>query len=280
MIDIVITGVFGQLGSALLKETGVRNISATGRDMDTLDIRDGAAVQDFFDEVRPKTVVNCAAYTAVDDCESHEDDAMAINGAAVGVLAHCCDRIGAKLIHVSTDYVFDGSAQTPYRESDPIAPQSAYGRSKLEGEIAAAQHEKNLIVRTAWLYGLGGRNFVEAIRGQINKGVTSLRVVSDQIGTPTFAGDLASAILDLNDIDARGMIHAVNSGVTSWHGFASMIVEILGKKVDVIPVSTSEFPRPAPRPAYSVLDTQRLNTLLGHDQPSWHDALERYLDAT
>ncbi len=280
MNDIVIMGVFGQLGRALLTETGNRNIRANGRDMDTLDIRDRAAVQQFLDEERPRTVINCAAYTAVDDCETHEDEAHAINGAAVDVLAHSCNRIGAKLIHISTDYVFDGNASIPYRETDRVAPQSAYGRSKLEGEIAAAHAERHLIVRTAWLYGHGGRNFVEAIRGQINKGVSSLRVVSDQFGTPTLVDDLACAILDLEAVDAEGMIHAVNSGVTNWHGFASSIVKILGKSINVIPVSTDEFPRPAPRPAYSVLDTTRLNTLIGHDQPSWQDGLRRYLDAT
>ena len=226
----------------------------------------------------PRYLVNCAAYTAVDDCETDEGSATAVNGTAVGHLAAACNAAGAVLVQLSTDYVFDGTGSRPYRESDPVAPTSAYGRSKLTGEHLAATADRHLIVRTAWLYGHGGRNFVEAIRRQIDGGATSLRVVADQVGSPTFCDDLASALLDLIGIGADGIVHAVNSGSTTWHGFADEIVRLLGADVAIEAVTTADYPRPAPRPAFSVLDTERLTTLIGRRLPPWQDALARYLE--
>jgi dTDP-4-dehydrorhamnose reductase len=223
-------------------------------------------------------VVNCAAYTAVDDCEAQPELAMRVNGTAVGHLAAACDRAGARLVQVSTDYVFAGDGERPYREDDPVAPRSAYGRSKLRGEELAARAQQHLIVRTAWLYGHGGRHFVNAIRHQIDDGVRALRVVADQHGSPTFCDDLAEAIVDLVEVGATGVVHAVNAGGTSWHGFAEEIVRLVGAEVEVLPVTTSEYPRPAPRPAYSVLDTSRLERLLQRKMPPWQDGLRRYLD--
>ncbi len=278
MTGLLVTGCHGQLGRALLRLAAGRGLQAAGHDVDTLDITDPVAVTDLVGSLRPAAVVNCAAYTAVDRCEEDEAGAVAVNGDAVGHLAAACRVTDAALVHVSTDYVFDGTADRPYRHDDPVAPASAYGRSKVLGERAAATAPRHLIVRTAWLYGRGGRNFVEAIRRQVDDGAGELRVVADQRGNPTFADDLAEAILDLVDADAEGIVHAVNRGATTWHGFAVEIVRRLGADLPVRPVATTEFPRPAPRPAYSVLDTTRLEGILGRTMPPWQDALARYLE--
>jgi dTDP-4-dehydrorhamnose reductase len=274
----LITGVYGQLGRALEAAAHRRGVEVEGHDLDTLDITDLRAVEAIVAELRPRAVINCAAYTAVDDCESDEHAAAAVNGSGVEHLAAACNVVGARLLQISTDYVFDGQAKRPYTETDPVGPTGAYGRSKLLGEEAARKADRHLIVRTAWLYGRGGRNFVEAIRRQLVDGADSLRVVADQIGSPTFCDDLAEALLDLEQRDAEGVVHAVNAGTTSWHGFAAEIARLLGFEVEVRAVSTSDYPRPAPRPAYSVLDTRRLRALIGHDLPPWQDALARYLE--
>ena len=280
MTDLLVTGSEGQLGRALLAEAAARGISAEGHDLDTMDITDAAAVSEMVRWIRPAALINTAAFTAVDACETHEDEAMAINGTAVGNLAAACDLAGAVLVQISTDYVFSGESHRPYREDDPPAPINAYGRTKLRGEELAARARKHLIVRTAWLYGLGGRSFVEAIRRQIEGGATQLRVVDDQRGSPTFAGDLAAAILDLFDRGARGIVHAVNDGNTTWFGFAREIAAGLGADVELIPVRTVDVPRAAARPRSSILDTERLASLLGRPMPAWPDALARYLEAS
>jgi len=274
---ILITGVHGQLGRAVAAASEDRRLEHEGRDIDTLDICNSHMVDDWVTSARPSTVINCAAFTAVDDCEANEESALAVNATAVGHLAAACDRNGARLVQISTDYVFAGDGKHPYTEDDPVAPASAYGRTKLRGEEQAQKAENHLIVRTAWLYGHGSRNFVEAIRNQINGGAGSLKVVADQNGCPTFCDDLACALLDLIDAGACGTVHAVNAGHTTWHGFAVEIADILHSQVDVLPVTTAEFPRPAARPAYSVLDTSRLESILGRSMPPWSEGLARYL---
>ena len=276
---ILITGSLGQLGRAVAEACADRSIEFDGRDIDTLDISDAETVTNWIETSRPTDVINCAAYTAVDDCETDEQSAMKINGTAAGILAAACNAVGARLVQISTDYVFAGDGERPYTEEDPVAPISAYGRTKLRGEELARTAHQHLIVRTAWLYGHGRKNFVEAIRGQINNGVDTLRVVADQRGSPTFCGDLARAVLDLIQTDADGVVHAVNSGETTWHGFAVAIASLLGAEVEVLRITSEEVRRPAPRPAYSVLDTTRLSGILGRRMPAWEDALARYLEA-
>jgi dTDP-4-dehydrorhamnose reductase len=276
---VLITGVHGQLGRAVARVCADRDIEFEGRDIDTLDIGDAAAVTMWIETSRPSGVINCAAYTAVDDCETDEESALAVNGTAVGHLATACDVVGARLVQISTDYVFSGENDRPYREDDPVAPISAYGRTKLRGEELAMAARRHLVVRTAWLYGHGGRNFVEAIRTQIACGAETLRVVADQRGSPTLCDDLAEAVLDLLSADADGVVHVVNSGETTWHGFAVAIASLLGEDIEVLGVTSDEVPRPAPRPAFSVLDTTRLSGVLGRPMPAWENALERYLEA-
>jgi len=280
MARLLITGEKGQLGRALARECTKRGIDFSGIDLDTLDMTDTGAVESWVQTHRPDALINCAAFTAVDRCEDMEDEARRVNAGAVASLASACARFGVRLCHVSTDYVFDGSASTPYAEDDPTNPQSAYGRTKLLGEQAAATAPDHLILRTAWLYGLGGKNFVEAIIRQVEGGTEKLRVVDDQVGCPTFCGDLAGAILDLlKSPGARGIFHAVDSGHTSWYGFAREILRLHGSSVELEPVGTDEFPRPAPRPAYSVLDIGRLESALGRKMPHWKEGLARYMEA-
>jgi len=277
---VLITGVDGQLGRAVAVACRARGLDFEGRDIDTLDIGDATSVARWVEASRPSDIINCAAYTAVDDCETDEQSALRVNGTAVGHLATACNEIGARLIQISTDYVFAGNGNRPYREDDPVAPISAYGRTKLRGEELATSAHRHLVVRTAWLYGHGGRNFVEAIRGQIDGSAKSLRVVADQRGSPTFCDDLADAVLELVDVGAKGVVHAVNTGETTWHGFAVAIARLMGKDVEVLEVTTKDVPRPAHRPAYSVLDTTRLTAVLGRSMPAWEDALPRYLEAS
>ncbi len=221
----------------------------------------------------PDVIVNCAAYTKVDLAESEEAAANAINGSAVELIAAAANEAGALLVQISTDFVFDGSKREPYEITDPTGPISAYGRSKLLGEIAASHAEKHLIVRTSWLFGVHGHNFVEAIRNQVRKGVESLRVVSDQRGRPTYTPHLARAIIRLASQSAQGVVHYADADECSWYDFACAIAP----GFPIHPVSSDELSRPARRPAYSVLSTERYERLTGVTPDSWREGLREYL---
>jgi dTDP-4-dehydrorhamnose reductase len=277
-VKLLVTGARGQLGRALEVVVPARGHGFLGVDLPEVDIADAAAVARLVRRERPGALVNCAAFTAVDAAEEHEDEALAVNGTAVAGLAAAAEAVGAVLVQISTDYVFDGRSSRPYREDDAPAPLSAYGRSKLAGEVAARGARHHLVVRTAWLFGEGGRNFVEAIRTQVRGGAAALRVVDDQRGSPTYAADLADAIVRLLEGGARGVIHAVNDGVTTWAGLAREIVARIGATVEIVPITAAELARPAPRPANSHLDTGRLTGLLGAPLPPWQDAVRRYLE--
>lgn len=247
-----------------------------------LDVTDSGRVNAVVEEHAPAIIVNCAAYTKVDQAEVEESLANAINGSAVELLAAAANAAGALLVHLSSDFVFDGTSRVPYDVTDATGPLSAYGRSKLLGEFGAAQAEKHLIVRTSWLFGVHGPNFVEAIRNQIRKGTNPLRVVADQRGRPTYTPHLAEAIVRLARLAcdspvARGIVHYADAGECSWFDFAGAIAEESGSDVAVQPVTTAEFPRPAKRPAYSVLSTERYERLTGVAPESWRDGLREYL---
>ncbi|HEY9521946.1 MAG TPA: dTDP-4-dehydrorhamnose reductase [Thermopolyspora sp.] len=248
------TGARGLLGTdlvALLCRLGTEHVVALGRA--ALDVRDTAAVAATVAEHRPDVVVNCAAWTAVDDAETREDEALEINGRAVRGLAEACAEHGARLIQPSTDYVFDGSAHRPYGEDDWAGPIGAYGRTKLAGERAALAYG-HTVVRSAWLYGAHGPNFVRTMM-RLAAGRDTVSVVDDQVGQPTWTIDLAGQLVRLARAGAPpGIYHATSGGETTWCGFAREIFAALGAdQARVRPVSTAEFPRPAPRPAYSVL---------------------------
>jgi len=276
-VRLLVTGSRGQLGRALERAAPLRHHEFYGLDLPELDVTDRAAVLAAVQTVLPEAIVNCAAFTAVDAAESQAETAMAANGAAVGHLAAAANEVGATLVQISTDYVFDGSGGRPYREDDPPCPISSYGRSKLAGEREAGAARAHLIVRTSWLFGERGANFVEAIRRQLDAGNRALKVVDDQHGCPTYAADLADALLRLIEVGARGMLHAANDGATTWWGFACEIVRQLGAPADVEAIRTAATDRPAKRPAFSVLDCSRLAALLGTPLPPWQDALRRYL---
>ena len=274
----LITGATGMLGADLTEELHSRDADVVALSKNELDIADARLVDAAVRDVRPSILVNCAAYTRVDDSESNEHAANAINGSAVEFLAEAANATNALLIQVSTDFVFDGKKRTPYEVNDATGPVSAYGRSKLLGETAATHAREHLILRTAWLFGVNGPNFVEAIRNQIRKGTNPLRVVDDQRGRPTYTRHLARAIIRLAHHEkARGIAHYADGPECTWFDFARAIVEESGAAIEVKPVSTDEYPRPAKRPAYSVLSTERYERLTGVKPESWRDGLREYL---
>ena len=273
----LITGAGGMVGSDLrdaLEERDERFVALTKSDLDITNQRNVAKL---VGDEKPTIIVNCAAYTKVDAAEEDERLANAINGSSVEFLAYAANDAGALLVQISTDFVFDGRKRTPYEVNDTTHPLSAYGRSKLLGEQAATHAERNLIVRTSWLFGVNGPNFVEAIRGQIRKGTDLLRVVDDQRGRPTYTPHLASAIVRLAQLDTRGIVHYADEDECTWFDFAKAIVEESGADVRMKPVSTDEFPRPATRPAYSVLSTERYERVTGVAPESWREGLREYL---
>jgi dTDP-4-dehydrorhamnose reductase len=273
---ILLVGARGQLGHALkpvLSELGTV-VTATRADADLID---SEAVRALVLKTNPRLLINAAAYTAVDNAESDTDRAYLVNAIAPGVMAEEAERCGAAMVHYSTDYVFDGKRNRPYREDDPTNPMSVYGRTKLEGEErVAASASTHWILRTSWLYGPNGSNFVRTML-QLGTERDQLQVVDDQIGCPTSTFWLADATRDLlrfvnkheNPSATAGIYHAVSRGQTSWYGFAQAIFQHAGMEVDVDPVDTSAFPRPAPRPAYSVLDTTKLRQTFGIMPLSW-----------
>lgn len=287
---ILLMGKDGQLGEelqALLPAVGM--VKAVGRE--ELDLTQPDAIRHLIQAAEPNLIINAAAYTAVDKAESEPELAQAINGTAPTIMAAEAQALGATLIHVSTDYVFDGQKNTPYLESDPTSPLGAYGASKLAGEEGIrSQCDRHLILRTAWVYGNGGKgNFVKTML-RLGQEREELRVVVDQVGSPTWTGDLGQAILQFigaleGDRIAQiaGTYHVTNSGAISWYDFATAIFEEaahLGFPLHiqrVIPITTAEYPTPAKRPAYSVLSQQKTAALLGSPQPHWQQGLRQLL---
>ncbi len=270
---IVVAGARGMLGRDLLELFGER---ATGTFRDDLDITSLPSVRRALQRLKPRVVINAIAYTDVDGCETNRDLAFRVNGAGVGNLAEATAELGAKLVQVSSDYVFDGAGEAPLREDAPVNPLSVYGASKLEGEERARLNPDHLIVRTQWLYGLHGRNFVETML-RVGLEREEVSVVNDQTGSPTWTADLARAIAALLERDCHGTYHAANSGCCSWHGFADAIFRESGMKTRVRPITTGELGRPAPRPLFSVLDCSRLEADTGYRPEGWRDALKSYL---
>ncbi len=278
----LVIGAGGMLSTDLCSELHARGEEVVAYTQADLDIVDQPAVDAAVRDTKPAIIVNCAAYTQVDAAEDHEAIANAVNGSAVGFLAVAANSVDALLVQVSTDFVFDGTKRTPWEINDPTNPLSVYGSSKLLGEFAAKHAQKHVIVRTSWLFGVHGPNFVEAIRNQIRKGVSPLRVVDDQRGRPTYTPHLAQAIIRLARLaqdspDARGLFHYADQDGCTWYEFAKAIVEEIGATTEVRPVSTDEFPRPARRPAYSVLSTERYGRITGVQPESWREGLQDYL---
>lgn len=274
-MKVLITGAKGQLGRGL-QASAPAHADIVAHDVDTLDITDRAAVAALFDAEKPELVLNAAAYTAVDKAESDEDAALAVNATAVGILADAARTHGARFVHVSTDFVFDGTAGSPYAPDAPTNPISAYGRTKLGGELLAGVDA--LIVRTAWVYAPTGGNFVRTMLRLMGER-PEVRVVADQIGTPTYAPGLASALWSLSARGVSGTHHYTDAGAASWYDFAVAIQEegleagLLSQAVPVVPIATTDYPTPARRPSYSVLDKSSIFAALGGPTPHWRTNL-------
>ncbi len=287
MKSILITGANGQLGRALntvLKEqldsdTIILNTSRgepTAYCPILLDITNPVAVTNIVQDLKPDIIINCAAHTAVDLCETDEERAYEINALGPKNLAAAANAIDAKLIHVSTDYVFDGERKTPYTEEDQANPQTVYGQTKLEGERLVQNHcEKYFIIRTAWLYG-EGKNFVKTML-QLAENHTEVRVIRDQFGTPTSALELAKAIVFLMNTENYGIYHGTCEGIATWYEFATEVFRLAKKEITVKPITTEEYPTPAKRPKYSVLENKKLKALNYYMKP-WKDALQEYIN--
>lgn len=282
---IVIAGACGQLGRALnqvLKERTDLTVINTGTREPTaycpiiLDITNPVAVMNFIQEIKPEVIINCAAHTGVDLCESEQERAYRINALGPKNLAAAAAALDAKLFHISTDYVFDGEGNTPYTEDSPKNPQTVYGTTKLAGEeFVKSICENYCIIRTAWLYG-EGKNFVKTMLSLAEKN-SEIKVVNDQYGSPTSAMELARAIIYLLDNNGSGIYHGICEGTATWYDFAVEIFRLADRKVTVKPISTEEYPTPARRPKYSVLENNRLKEA-GFVMKSWKDALREYIE--
>jgi dTDP-4-dehydrorhamnose reductase len=273
----LIFGGGGMLGQAVVREARRRGWPALALAKAQADVTDAAAVERWVRTFQPQVVFNCAAFTQVDACEERRDLALAANGEAPGTLAAAAERAGAAFAHVSSDYVFDGEGREPYDEDAATAPLSVYGESKLLGERRALASPGSLVVRASWLFGPGGPNFVTTMLRLVREGKVPLRVVDDQIGCPTYTPFLAAALLDLVVAGARGIVHYRNREPISWWQFASEIVGAWDRRVEVVPVSTAQFPRPARRPAYSVLAVDRFEGLVGRRVEHWGWGLSELL---
>ena len=274
---LLVTGAAGMLGRRVVAEAEGRGHDVVAADLAEFDLTDPAATDAFLVDATPHAVVNCAAYTQVDRAEEDEPLALAVNGAGAGNVARAATAAGARVVHVSTDYVFDGSADRPWFESDPPRPLGAYGRTKLAGEEAVlAAGPEHAIVRTAWLFGAGGPNFPDTML-RLARERGRLSVVVDQVGSPTWTGHLAVALVDCAETPERtGIFHAAGAGDgVSWHVLAQETVRRAGLDVPVDPVTSDAFPRPAPRPAWSVLGSERPSPLV---LPPWQDGLQAHLD--
>jgi dTDP-4-dehydrorhamnose reductase len=284
MAIILITGAKGQLGSEL-KEVSKNyyGYDFIFTDIDSLDITSHEKTSEFINKSKPDWIINCAAYNLVDKAETEPDKAMLINGTAVKNITEVIRGSECRFIHISSDYVYDGSSNVPYNENIPANPLSSYGRSKLAGEKYALLHNGSMIIRTAWLYSSFGNNFVKTIlRNAAEK--ESIKVVFDRTGTPTYAADLAGAIMNIisgvirNQIAMNsGIYNYSNEGVCSWYDFASEIIKESGLTCQVLPVLTKDFPQAAKRPVYSVLDKSKIKENYGLSIPHWKDSLIKCL---
>lgn len=276
---ILITGANGQLGRELTlwDGPGLELLEIRGCGRDELDITDLAQCRAVMASFQPHAVIHCAAYTAVDQAESDSDGAFRVNGAGTRNVAVAAREVGAKLVYVSTDYVFDGTSSIPYNEYDRTNPCTVYGKSKLAGEeMVRTLHDRYFIVRTSWVYGPYGANFVKTML-KVGAERGAVKVVHDQVGSPTYTWDLAAMLLELVRTETYGIYHASNSGTCSWYEFAVAIFEEQGMQVATEPCTTSEFPRPAPRPAFSVMEHCAIRTNGLTPMRGWREALKDYL---
>jgi dTDP-4-dehydrorhamnose reductase len=277
-MKVIVTGAQGQLGTDMVHLLADQEFEVYGFGREELDITNFDQVKQVITEVRPDVVIHAAAYTKVDLAESEQKKVFFINANGTRNVAVASEAVGAKLVYISTDYVFDGKAKEPYNEYAPTNPLSVYGKSKLAGEqFVRKLLSKFFIVRTSWVYGKHGNNFVKTIL-RLAKERDELIVVHDQVGCPTYTLDLANCISELIQTEKYGVYHVSNSGHCSWYEFAKAILDETGIKVKVNPCTTKEFPRPAPRPAYSVFGHRALRLNGFSEMPHWRESLKSFLD--
>ena len=277
-MNVLVTGVKGQLGHDVVNELEKRGHAAVGVDIQEMDITDSQAVRDVITRTAPDAVVHCAAYTAVDAAEDNVELCRRVNALGTENVAAVCRDLNCKLMYISTDYVFNGQGTRPWEPDDEREPLNVYGQTKYEGELAVETLEKYFIVRIAWVFGVNGKNFIKTM---LNLGKThdSLTVVNDQIGSPTYTYDLARLLVDMIETDKYGRYHATNQGLCTWYEFACEIFRQAGLDVKVTPVTSDQYPAKAKRPMNSRMDKSKLAENGFQPLPAWQDALGRYLEA-
>lgn len=276
-MKILVTGVRGQLGYDVVKQLTALGHTAVGVDIEEMDITDPAAVERVITKAEVDGVIHCAAYTAVDAAEENTALCHKVNAIGTENIAKVCGKLNIKMMYISTDYVFDGQGEQPWKPDDKRKPLNMYGQTKYEGELAVEKHVKKFfIVRIAWVFGKNGNHFVKTML-KLSATKKQLTVVSDQIGSPTYTADLAVLLCDMIQSDKYGRYHATNEGLCSWYEFACEIFKQAGKDVEVIPVSSAEYPSKAKRPMNSRMDKSKLEDNGFKRLPAWQDALARYL---
>lgn len=277
-MKILVTGVKGQLGYDVVNELEKRGIEAVGVDIEEMDITDGASVDRVIRQASPDAVIHCAAYTAVDAAEENEALCRRVNADGTRNIAQVCKALDIKMIYISTDYVFSGQGERPWEPGDEREPQSVYGQTKYEGELAVQELlKKYFIVRIAWVFGVNGKNFVKTML-KLSENHDTITVVNDQFGSPTYTYDLARLLVDMVLTEKYGVYHATNEGSCSWYDFACAIFKEAGIPMTVKPVSTAEYGAKANRPANSRMSKEKLTENGFERLPAWQDALRRYLD--
>ena len=276
-MTVCVVGANGMLGRDLVRTLSLADLGVTGIDLPELDIRHRAQIEEALPDA--KVVINCAAYTAVDQAETDQAAAHAVNAEGAENLAKVCGARSARLLHVSTDYVFDGTAERPYREEDEVCPLGVYGQTKRDGEVAVlAADASHLVIRTQSLFGRHGPNFVKAIIRRLHEHDGPLRVVDDQVSAPTYTGHLAEGLVKLTQGSASGIVHLTASGSCSWYTFACAIAEQVKPGAEIQTQSSAELNRPARRPAFSVLNNDKYEQWTGSRLPTWQEGLSAYLD--
>ena len=277
-MKILVTGVKGQLGYDVVNELEKRGIEAVGVDIEEMDITDAASVSRVMHQEAPDAVIHCAAYTAVDAAEENEELCRRVNAGGTRNIAQVCKDLDIKMIYISTDYVFGGQGERPWEPEDDRDPQSVYGQTKYEGELAVQELlDKYFIVRIAWVFGVNGKNFIKTML-RLSENHDTITVVNDQFGSPTYTYDLARLLVDMVLTEKYGVYHATNEGICSWYDFACAIFEEAGIPTTVKPVSTAEYGAKASRPANSRMSKEKLTENGFERLPAWQDALKRYLD--
>ncbi len=277
-MKILVTGIRGQLGWDVMKVLKARNMEAVGVNSADMDVTDRAKVDAVFDRVKPDAVIHCGAWTAVDAAEDEVEACRAVNVTGTENVALACRRTGAVMMYFSTDYVFNGEGERPWKTDDPTGPQSVYGQSKLDGEnkVREILPDRHFIIRLQWVYGINGKNFVKTML-RLSETHDRLTVVCDQIGGPSYTPDIAKLACDMIVTERYGTYHAANTGYCSWYEFAKAIFAEAGKQIEVAPVSSDQYPAKAKRPHNSRLDTSKLSENGFEQLPPWQDALHRFI---